>query len=61
MNYYTVCPYCGYKLMKAGGGSTFEFNCPRCDVKMTIEITDNKVTIQKVLKAVRELAQDTKI
>ena len=46
MNYYTVCPDCGYKLLKAGDGSNI---CPKCGAKMTIEIKDGKIIIQKKL------------
>lgn len=47
MNYYTVCPDCGYKLLKAGDGSNIEIYCPKCGAKMTIEIKDGKIIIQK--------------
>ena len=33
MIYYTVCPDCGYKLLKAGDGSTIEIHCPKCGAK----------------------------
>lgn len=49
MNYYTVCPTCGYKLLKAGDGSNIEIVCPKCGAKMTIEIKDEKIVIQKVV------------
>ena len=49
MNYYTVCPSCGYKLLKAGDGSMIEIFCPKCGEKMTIEIKDGKITIQKTI------------
>ena len=49
MTYYTVCPDCGYKLLKAGNGSTIEIHCPKCGAKMTIEIKDGKITIQKAV------------
>lgn len=49
MNYYTVCPDCGYKLLKAGDGSTIEIHCPKCGAKMLIEIKDGKITIQKTI------------
>lgn len=49
MTYYTVCPACGYKLLKASEGSTIEVNCPKCGDKMTIEINNGKVVIQKIL------------
>lgn len=49
MNYYTICPDCGYKLCKAGNGSTIEIHCPKCGAKMTIEIKDGKIVIQKVV------------
>ena len=32
MIYYTVCPDCGYKLLKAGDGSTIEIHCPKCGI-----------------------------
>ncbi len=47
MNYYTVCPDCGYKLLKAGDGSTIEIRCPKCSVKMTNENKDGKIIVQK--------------
>jgi len=28
MTYYTVCPVCGYKLLKASDGSNLEIICP---------------------------------
>lgn len=46
MTYYTVCPSCGYKLLKASDGSTIEIQCGE---KMTIEIKDGKITIQKTI------------
>lgn len=46
---YIVCPNCGYKLLKAGDGSNIEIFCPKCNDKMTIEIKDGKVVIQKVV------------
>lgn len=49
MNYYTVCPTCGYKLLKAGDGSNIEIHCPKCGEKMAIEIKDGKIVILKVL------------
>lgn len=49
MTYYTICPDCGYKLCKAGDGSTIEIHCPKCNEKMTIEIKDGKVVIQKII------------
>lgn len=49
MNYYTVCPDCGYKLLKASDGSMIEIFCPKCGEKMTIEIKDGKITIQKTI------------
>jgi phage FluMu protein Com len=49
MNYYTICPTCGYKLLKAGEGSNIEIFCPKCHEKMAIEITGDKVIIQRVL------------
>lgn len=49
MNYYTICPNCGYKLLKAGDGSNIEIFCPKCNDKMTIEIKDGKVVIQKLV------------
>ena len=47
--FYTVCPSCGYKLLKAGDGSTIEIHCPKCAEKMTIEIKNGKITIQKTV------------
>ncbi len=49
MNYYTVCPTCGYKLLKAADGSNIEILCPKCGEKMTIEVKDNKIVILRVL------------
>lgn len=51
MNYYLVCPYCGYKLLKAGDGSNIELFCPKCSEKLVIEIKDDKLTIRKILTA----------
>ena len=47
MTYYVVCPDCGYKLLKAGDGSTIEIYCPKCKAKLQISINDGKVLIQK--------------
>lgn len=49
MKMYTVCPDCGYKLLKTGNGSTIEIYCPKCGAKMTIEIKDGKIIIQKTI------------
>ena len=49
MNYYTVCPSCGYKLLKAGDGSNEEIHCPKCKASLIIEIKDGKITIQKTV------------
>jgi len=51
MNYYTVCPTCGYKLCKAGDGSNIEIYCPKCNEKMTIDVKDNKIVIVRVLSS----------
>lgn len=51
MNYYTVCPSCGYKLLKAGEGSIIEVICPKCSDKINIEIKDNKVVIMRTLSS----------
>ncbi len=40
MTYYVVCPECGYKLLKAGDGSTIEIYCPKCKGKMLIAVKD---------------------
>lgn len=47
MAYYVVCPECGYKLLKAGDGSTIEIYCQKCKNKMSIVIKDGKVIVQK--------------
>ncbi|MDE7084971.1 MAG: cysteine-rich KTR domain-containing protein [Clostridia bacterium] len=47
MNYYVVCPDCGYKLLKAGNGSNIEIYCPKCKAKLLISVNDDKVLIQK--------------
>ena len=47
MAYYVVCPDCGYKLLKAGDGSTIEIYCPKCKGKMLIAVKDGKVIVQK--------------
>ncbi len=47
MTYYVVCPECGYKLLKAGDGSTIEIYCPKCKGKMQIAAKDGQVTVQK--------------
>lgn len=49
MTNYVVCPSCGYKLLKAGDGSSIEMYCPKCGAKMLIEIKDKKITIQKII------------
>jgi DNA-directed RNA polymerase subunit RPC12/RpoP len=48
MNYYTVCPSCGYKLLKAGDGSNIEIFCPKCGEKMLIEIKDGKIVVTRI-------------
>ena len=47
MTYYVVCPECGYKLFKAGDGSTIEIYCPKYKGKMLIAVKDGKVIVQK--------------
>ena len=47
MTYYVVCPERGYKLLKAGDGSTIEIYCPKCKGKYLIAVKDGKVTVQK--------------
>ncbi len=47
MTYYVVCLECGYKLLKAGDGSTIEIYCPKCKGKMFIAVKDGKVIVQK--------------
>ena len=49
MTYYTVCPDCGYKLLKASDGSQIEIYCPKYKAKLLIEIKDGKIIIQKAL------------
>ena len=49
MTYYTVCPDCGYKLLKASDGSQIEIYCPKCKAKLIVEIKDGKILIQKIL------------
>lgn len=49
MTYYVVCPECGYKLLKAGDGSIIEIYCPKCKLKLQIEIKDGKITILKII------------
>ncbi len=50
MTNYIVCPECGYKLFKLGDGSNAEILCPKCKAKMSIEIKNGKITIQKALE-----------
>lgn len=54
MTYYTVCPTCGYKLLKAGDGSNIEIFCPKCGEKMLIEIKDGRISILKTLSNKQE-------
>jgi len=49
MTYYTVCPTCGYKLLKAGDGSNIEIFCPKCNAKLLIDVEDNKIIIIRVI------------
>ncbi len=49
MTSYIVCPDCGYKLFKAGDGSNVEILCPKCKLKLQIEIKDVKITILKII------------
>ena len=46
---YIVCPECGYKLFKLGDGSNAEIFCPKCKLKLQIEIKDGKITILKII------------
>ncbi|MBD5403750.1 MAG: hypothetical protein HDR55_02015 [Treponema sp.] len=46
MTYYTVCPDCGYKLLKASDGSNIEIYCPKYKAKLLISVNDDKVLIQ---------------
>jgi phage FluMu protein Com len=48
MKYYVVCPVCGYKLLKAADGSNIEIYCPKCKEKLTVEVTDNKIVINRL-------------
>ncbi len=49
MTNYIVCPDCGYKLFKLGDGSNVVIYCPKCKLKLLIEIKDGKIVIQKAL------------
>ncbi len=49
MTNYIVCPDCGYKLFKAGDGSNVEILCPKCKLKLQIEINGDEITILKML------------
>ena len=50
MTYYVVCPECGYKLLKAGEGSTIEIYCPKCKGKMLIAVKADFSIVQKVVR-----------
>ena len=47
MTYYVVCLECGYKLLKAGDGSTIEIYCPKCKGKMLIAERTEKSVCKK--------------
>ena len=49
MTNYIVCPDCGDKLFKAGDGSNVEILCPKCKLKLQIEIKGDEITILKML------------
>lgn len=49
MTNYIVCPKCGYKLFKLGDGSNVGIRCPKCKLKLQIEIKDGKITILKII------------
>ncbi len=49
MTNYVVCPECEYKLFKLGDGSNVEILCPKCKLKLQIEIKDGKITILKII------------
>ena len=54
MNYFVVCPYCGYELLKAENNSYIEMSCPSCEQDLIIEVKDNRITIKKVLSEKKE-------
>lgn len=43
--YYTICPYCGYKLLKAENGAKIELFCPKCKEKLSIAVKNGIVII----------------
>lgn len=45
--YYTICPHCGYKLLKAENGTKIELFCPKCKEKLSIAVKDGVVIIGK--------------
>ncbi len=45
MTSYVVYPDCGYKLFKLGDGSNAEIYCPKCKLKLQIEIKNGKIHV----------------
>ena len=43
--YYTICPYCGYKLLKAENDAKIELFCPKCKEKLSIAVKNGIVII----------------
>jgi phage FluMu protein Com len=43
--YYTICPHCGYKLLRAANGAKIELYCPKCKKKISIAVKDGVVII----------------
>lgn len=44
---YTICPFCGYKILKGERGAKIEVHCPKCKEKVSIFIKDNMIIIGK--------------
>ncbi len=45
--FYTVCPHCGYKLLRAEEGARLEIFCPKCRAKLYIIVRKGIVVVGK--------------
>lgn len=45
--YYTICPQCGYKLLRAENGTKVELYCPKCKEKLCVIVKNGVIIIGK--------------
>lgn len=48
MLYYAVCPFCGFKLLKAENGTKLEIYCFKCKERLSITVKNSIVTVGKL-------------